>query len=45
MGQPTVYKIPSKVLPPQKIDERTKELWKKHRESRGKDPKLPKLKK
>ena len=44
-GEPTVYRVPRKVITPKPISPRDAEKWKKHRIARGQDPSLPKLKK
>lgn len=41
MGKPTIYKRPTANLPPKKQSEQDKNAWKRHREEKERDVKIP----
>lgn len=44
MEAPTIYKFPKKSLKPNVPTNKAKRLWQKHRQTKGKNTALPKLK-
>jgi len=43
MGEPTIYRRPTPILPAKPPKKRDLEKWQKHRTHKGKDPSAPRI--